>query len=155
MQCIKKKCLSCKKVFITQRNPTQKYCAQAACQQLRRSQWHRRKKNADADYRANQQAANQRWQERRRDYWRTYRSMHPDYVRRNRKQQRQRDQRDAAKARPNLAKIDALSKKSSENLENSLILSGIYDIVPVTEPEKDNLAKRDALRAKITFISMG
>jgi hypothetical protein len=155
MQCIKKKCLSCKKEFIAQRNPAQQYCAQAACQQFRRSQWRRRKKSADADYRANQQAANQRWQERRRDYWRKYRSMHADYVRRNREQQHQRDQRDAAKARFNLAKRDALLKKSPENIENSIILSGTYEIVPVTEPKKHNLAKRDALRVKITFISKG
>jgi hypothetical protein len=157
MQSIKKMCLRCRNVFATQRNPAQKYCKEAACQQFRRSRWRRRKKSEDADYRTNQQAANRRWQERRRDYWRCYRLTHPDYARRNREQQRQRDQREATQATrlPLLAKRDAFPENASTCPNNLSLLSGTYDIIPVAVPKQPNLAKRDALRVKITLISTG
>jgi hypothetical protein len=156
MQPIKKVCLKCSRVFTLQRNPVQQYCEQRACQQARRNEWRRQKKSADADYRANQQAANRRWQEQRRDYWRWYRSTHPDYTRRNREQQRQRDQCQTAQTTrlPHLAKRDAFSENASVSSDHSPLLSGTYDIVPVVMQEQADLAKRDALRVKITLISM-
>ena len=125
MQPIKKMCLKCSHIFTTQRNPAQHYCEQEACQQARRNEWRRQKKSADTDYRANQKAANRRWQQRRRDYWRWYRSTHPDYARRNREKQRQRDQCQAAQATrlSRLAKRDALPENAFAQSDNLHLLS--------------------------------
>jgi hypothetical protein len=77
----------------------------------------------DADYKANQQAANKRWQSKNPTYWQEYRAKHPEYVKQNRIAQRKRDSVKRRKV-SHLAKSDALSSKS-------LVLSGTYWLTPV------------------------
>jgi hypothetical protein len=62
-----------------------------ACQRERRRRWQQNKRQNDPDYRDNQARAQQAWAERHPDYWRTYRSGHPDYVERNRLLQHKRN----------------------------------------------------------------
>lgn len=92
----------------------------------------------DIDYKANQQAANKRWQSKNTTYWQEYRAKHPNYVEHNRIAQHKRDKVRKDKA-SFLAKSDALSSKA-------LILPGTYLLTPMVGA---NLAKSDALRIKI------
>jgi hypothetical protein len=62
----------------------------------------------DPDYRANRRESQKKWLERNRDYWRKYRSRHPDYCERNRLLQKGRDTK---RRFQNLAKMDALAHK--------------------------------------------
>jgi hypothetical protein len=74
-----RRCAACGGLFEPRRNvPAQRYCWERACQRTRRRRWQRAKLKADADYRANQAAAQRRWQEGHPDYWRGYRERHPD-----------------------------------------------------------------------------
>jgi hypothetical protein len=90
----------------------------------------------DADYKANQQAANKRWQSKNPTYWQEYRAKHPEYVEQNRVAQRKRDSVKRGKV-SDLAKSDALSAKP-------LVLPGKYWLII-----GETLAKSDALRVKI------
>ena len=90
----KRRCAACGCLFEPRRNvPHQRYCSKRACQRTRRRRWQRQKLKADADYRANQAAAQRRWRERHPAYWRDYRQRHPDSTARNREQQRERNRR--------------------------------------------------------------
>ena len=81
------RCVACGERFTPCRHiPNQRYCAKPACQRARRRRWQREQLKQDADYRANQAAAQRRWRERHPDYWRKYRQTHPDYSVRNREQ---------------------------------------------------------------------
>ena len=108
----KQRCAACDCLFEPRRNvPQQRYCSKRACQRTRRRRWQRHKLKADADYRANQAAAQQRWRERHADYWRRYRQIHPEYAERNREQQRERNRRrrsaGTGPSPPPIAKMDA------------------------------------------------
>ena len=61
----KRRCAACGCLFEPRRNvPQQRYCSKQACQRTRRRRWQRQKLKTDADYRANQAAAQRRWRER-------------------------------------------------------------------------------------------
>ena len=133
-------CKHCNSSIKRFKNPTQRYCSKTSCQLARKREWRRQKMTYDADYRANQQAANKRWQEKNSTYWQDYRAKNPDYVERNRIAQHARDgiNRDKTSF---LAKSDAL-------IPETYILPGIYLLKPMF---KTNLAKSDALRVKIVM----
>ena len=65
-----KRCRHCRKRFITKRNPNQFYCPELNCQRVRKRHWQKHKRKCDKDYGDNQKAAQKRWYERNRDYWR-------------------------------------------------------------------------------------
>jgi hypothetical protein len=149
MQKIKKYCVHCCQLFIPRHNPQQDYCSQRVCQNKRKYLWRKRKQMDDPDYRINKQFTNKKWQRKRADYWRNYRAAHPEYVKRNRQQQRLRDKKYAQ----GHCKSDAspLAKSDTLQAENN-IKSGIYRISPVVGA---GLAKSDALLVEISFITMG
>lgn len=65
-------CASCGKVFsVRSQSPRQTYCSALECQRERRRRWNKGKLKADADYRANQLAAQRAWHVRNPDYWQT------------------------------------------------------------------------------------
>lgn len=141
-----KRCTGCGERFIERRNvPDQKYCSKPHCQRMRRSRWQREKLKRDADYRANQAAAQRRWRERHREYWRNYRKSHPAYTARNREQQRARNRRrKATSPSPSeIAKMDAYEDKNQVN-------SGTYRLIPVSGP---GFAKMDAYLVKMQVLS--
>ncbi len=131
-------CLGCKKAFHPRPQcPNQKYCSKHACQRTRKRLWQRHKLKSDPSYRENQKSAQSQWAASHSDYWRRYRDEHPDYVKRNREQQRQRDQAS------HLAKMDA-------SIGENAIPAGRYRLTPV---HASNLAKMDAWMVNISVIS--
>jgi hypothetical protein len=146
----KRRCAACGCLFAPRRNvPQQRYCSKGACQRTRRRRWQRQKLKADADYRANQAAAQRRWRERHPDYWRRYRQTHSEYTERNRERQRERNRRrrsaGTGPSPPPIANMDAYRSKKP-------IYSGTYRLVPVTEP---GVAKMDAYLVEMHVLSGG
>ena len=144
----KRRCAACGCLFVPRRNvPHQRYCSKPACQCTRRRRWQRDKLQNDADYRANQAAAQRRWCESHPDYWRGYRQQHPDSTERNREQQRVRNRRrsieSAGRSPPVIAKMD-------EYLLEKPVVSGTYRMIPVAVP---GIAKMDAYTVEIQVIS--
>ena len=143
-----RRCLGCKRRFVPRAQvPNQRYCAEPSCQQVRRRQWRKQKRQTDADYRANQAQAQRRWRERHPEYWRGYRQDHPEYVERNRRQQRQRDHHrrmlSPTSSSGDLAKSTAWIPKTD-------VPSGRYKLIAVNA---DDLAKRHAWTVEIEVLS--
>ena len=101
-------CQHCGSNLVKCRNPNQHYCPKPDCQRQRENLWRRNKLDTDSDYKSNQNAANRKWRESHKTYWKNYRAKRPNYVIRNREKQRIRDQKNKAS---NLAKSDALTLK--------------------------------------------
>jgi hypothetical protein len=146
----KRRCAACGCLFEPRRNvPQQRYCSKRACQRARRRRWQRQKLKSDADYRANQAAAQQRWRERHPDYWRRYRQSHPDYGARNREQQRMRNHRRCSAGTgpspPPIANMDAYGSQTA-------LRSGTYRLVPVAA---EGVAKMDAYVVEMHVLSAG
>jgi hypothetical protein len=145
-----KRCAACGCLFTPRRNvPQQRYCSKRSCQRTRRRRWQRHKLKADADYRANQAAAQRHWCERHPDYWRRYRQSHPEYATRNRERQRTRNRaRRSAGTGPSpppIANMDAYRSKKP-------IHSGTYQLVPVVAGE---IAKMDAYVVEMHVLCDG
>lgn len=148
----KRHCKHCKAGFLIKRNPKQQYCSKPGCQRARKNHWRCDRRRHDVDYITNQNSANRRWQASHPDYWKQYRVSHPEYVQRNREQQRIRDgtaknhvRRLANGDASHLAKSDALNEKNP-------IQSGSYWLIPQVD---NHLAKSDALRVEISLITTG
>jgi len=138
----KKRCVHCRRLFIANpRVKNQKYCNRDLCQRARKSRWQRRKMATDTDYRQNQKDSQTFWKTQHPEYWRQYRSTHPQYCERNRMLQKQRD---AKRRAQHLAKMDTLNQLKSVN-------PGAYYLIPCM----GNLAKMDALTQKINVIPEG
>jgi hypothetical protein len=154
MEAIKKICLQCQSPFFIQRNPNQHYCSQKACQKKRQNQWRQQKRQQDRDYRDNQRVANRNWRKKNPHYWQSYRAARADYVVKNRERQRERDRdRDRDRGLPSGDPLKAARShlaNSDAFLTDNILKSGTYDLVPAMP----NLANSDALRVKITLISM-
>jgi hypothetical protein len=75
------------------------------------------------------------------DYWRRYRSDHPEYVARNRLLQRERDARRRSRNLANLAKMDS-------SKQTSFVKPGTYYLFPA----RSNLAKMDSSSHKYFII---
>ena len=130
---------TCKRLFLP--NPhvqNHRFCNRKDCQRVRKRQWQRQKMKNDPDYRDNQRDAQQCWMEQNRDYWRRYRDQHPEYVKRNRLLQRERDRRRYLR---DLAKMDASD-------EISLVKPGSYYLIPA----EGNLAKMDTSSQRYFLI---
>lgn len=98
------------------------------------------KRQSDKDYQANQLQCQRRWRESHTEYWYQYRADHPEYVVRNREQQRVRN---ATRQPSVIAKMDAMPPISP-------ITSGTYRL---SSTEKGEFAKMDAWIVKITLLS--
>jgi len=102
-------CLHCDKTV--QRNPRskkQKFCSSPGCQNARK-RLHDKKVLATARGKLNQQRRNKRWRDKApaHAYQDQYRKDHPDYVERNRDQQRLRNNRNQKGTVPIIVKTDA------------------------------------------------
>lgn len=68
-------CTSCGRSFpVRPQSPAQTFCSAPECQRERRRRWTKAKLESDADYRANQLAAQRAWHARHPEYWQTYRA---------------------------------------------------------------------------------
>jgi hypothetical protein len=102
----KRRCAACGQAFWPRPQvPQQKYYGAEACRRIRRRRWQKAKLESDADYRENQARA-QRLAQGHRDYWRAYRSRHPQYCVDNRKRARWR-QRERRRRAAKFAKMDS------------------------------------------------
>lgn len=132
-----KHCTCCLKLFKPRPQvPNQTYCAAPECQRQRRQQWQRDKLKTDPDYRDNQSRAQRAWLDRNPEYWHKYRDAHPDYVERNRIQQR---------GRAKSMSITEVAKMDASNLVLPLP-SGVYHLSLATDSE---IAKMDVWTVEI------
>lgn len=137
-----KRCLACGDTLpLSSRVPDQSYCSRAQCQRERRKLWQREKKLLDPAYREAQAIAQKEWAERHVDYWHRYREQHPDYVDRNRTQQRVRNA--SQRSRLPIAKMDA----SPPTLP---LPSGTYRL---ELKDAGGVAKMDAFTVEITVLT--
>lgn len=144
----RRKCKNCHQFFCPRpQNPDQQYCSKGACQRARKRLWQQRKLHADPDYHANQSAAQSCWQEKNPDYWSKYREGHPDYVERNRENQRERNRRRRMQDGSQLpiAKMDASIPERSINPGRYLL----------SRVEGGLIAKMDALVVEINVFPDG
>ncbi|MFZ6673664.1 hypothetical protein [Undibacterium sp. Xuan67W] len=133
-----KHCVTCGQVFQPRPQvPQQCYCSAKECQRERRRRWQRDKLKHDPDYQDNQARAQQAWSNRNSNYWREYREAHPEYVDRNRTQQRERNQRPQNAA---IAKMDV-------SIPVIPLPSGIYRLHLIVPNE---IAKMDVWTVEIT-----
>jgi len=136
-----KQCIACGQPFKPRPQvPQQAYCSAPSCQRERKRQWQRLKLQNDPDYQDNQDRAQKAWLERNPNYSRQYRDSHPEYVKRNRDQQRERV---AQPHNPAVVKMDASALPQA-------FPSGIYRVRPVVV---SGVAKMDAWIVEITRLS--
>lgn len=120
----------------------QQICSGPACQRERKRRWQQAKRQTDPTYKAGQKGHAKSWAEQNPDYWREYRTSNPDYVERNRAQQKFRN---AKRRVAPIAKMDV-------SRPESLVPSGIYRLTPV---DASKIAKMDAWIVEINLISCG
>lgn len=132
-------CSCCGEAFSpSPRVPHQAYCTSPACQRERRRLWQAARRRTDPDYLANQSNAQKAWAKRNAGYWQSYREANPDYVEKNRSQQRARDAMRTANQRTgvDLEPMDPAPQ------------SGIYELRMVG----DGLAKMTVWTVQLTFL---
>jgi hypothetical protein len=139
----KRRCAACGQAFWPRPQvPQQKYCGAEACRRIRRRRWQKAKLESDADYRENQARAQRVWAQGHRDYWRAYRSRHPQYCVDNRKRARWR-QRERRRRAAKFAKMESSRAVSP-------VPSGTYLLVPEAAGE---FAKMDSWIVEINLLS--
>lgn len=128
-----KKCLACGQYFKPwPQTPNQSYCSKPECQRERRRR-SKQKERLDSSQVADIQK--QRGAAGNPGYWKAYRADNPDYVERNRHQQKQRNSR-----RPRLG----------ETAKSGSLPPGRYLI---TQLDSDGIAKGDAWIVEIRVLS--
>lgn len=119
-------CTACGCVFeLRPQAPRQTYCSEPSCQNERRRLWQQAKRLTDPDYSENQSLAQSAWAIRNAEYWRNYRETHPEYVAKNRLQQKKRNN---AGRNPKVAKSDV--SKPHNPLE-----AGVYRLSVLVQPD--------------------
>lgn len=89
-----RRCRYCQKNFQPSKfQPQQAVCGQPDCQRQRRSDYHRAKLAADAEYRDVCRDSSRQWRGNHPGYWKEYREKNPPAVEQNRGQQKRRDQK--------------------------------------------------------------
>jgi len=134
-------CAACGQRFKPQAQALkQRYCSASNCQRERRRRWQQGKRQSDPDYHDNEKRAQKAWSKRNPDYWRTYRDTHPEYAKRNRKKQIERN---ARRKTASIAKMDAPTSVNPPP-------SGVYRLSPATTSV---IAKMDAWIVELTVLS--
>ena len=87
-----RRCRYCQKTFRpAPYHPRQLVCSEPGCQRQRRNDYHRQKVASDPVYQQVCLESPRKWRRSNPEYWKKYRSDHPEQVERNRRQQRLRD----------------------------------------------------------------
>lgn len=109
-----KHCACCGKPFQPRPQiPHQAFCSAPGCQRARKRHWQRAKLQTDPDYRINQRAAQQAWQEGNPDYWRNHRRVRSDRAygdhepHRSRTRNGQNEDRDVSPAKMDVCDLPA------------------------------------------------
>ena len=121
----------------------QKYCGDVDCQRARKAAWQRNRKATDPEYCQSQNQAVKQWQQNKpgHQYQKQYRDEHPDYVDKNREQQRRRNQeRVRNKASDTIiVKMDTLTTAKSK----------LYLLTPVAKNDAEKIVKMDTLLVQL------
>ena len=130
-------CINCGKILDTPfRNPNQTYCNSSVCQRVRKRIWQKQKIASDPDYKANQRDAQKVW-----------RNANPDYTKKNRIRQADRNQKRRIhlqnQAANLIAKMDAFKSNNDMN-------TGVYQLIPITDGK---IAKMDAMVVQLTVMT--
>lgn len=128
----------------------QEYCDDPECQRARKAAWQREKKAKDPEYRARQIGCLKRWRRNRPldQYQREYRDKHPDYVARNREQQRIRNR--IRRAQPDSTEDEKIVKM--DTLRGRPILSGTYALTPWEVDPSRKIVKMDAFLVELAVL---
>lgn len=87
-------CRYCQQSFQPSKyRPDQTVCSTAACQRERRTDYHRQKLAADAEYAQVVRDSQRKWRDTHADYQKQYRQKNPEAAEQNRQKQRQRDRK--------------------------------------------------------------
>jgi hypothetical protein len=126
----------------------QEYCNDAECQKVRKRLWQKEKMAKDAAYRARQKKCVADWRKNRpqHQYQKHYRETHPEYVEKNRQQQRVRNQK-RRKISAESADIKKIVKMDA--LEMQTIKSGTYMLTPCKMDASGMIVKMDTLLIKL------
>lgn len=136
-----RRCSVCGRLFVPRPQVQhQKICSSVECQRERKRRWQKDKRQRDPAYKADQREHAKAWADLHPNYWREYRAVNPDYVERNRAQQKIRN---AERRGTTIAKMD-VSKPESP------VPSGIYRL---TFLDASGIAKIDVWMVEITLIS--
>lgn len=145
------RCVCCGRRFPWRpQNPDQSYCNRKGCQKERRRRWRRAKLSSDPDYLSNQYDSQKRWLDSHPDYWKDYRTRHPDYVARNRALQKGRDR--LKRDLKTMTRSGAVLAKSDACPDESGSITVVYELLPA--PPAD-LAKRYASKRIFQLIPIG
>ena len=140
------RCLYCGKQFLPSTfHPHQKICSAPKCKRHHRTEYHRRKYHADAEYHLVCRESDQKWRNRNIGYQRRYRQQNPSYVETNRRKQVRRDSRRRMRnlVKNNLA-IDLKSVSADiwlvgpemeDLVKNNLAISEVMIMQTVTAPD--------------------
>ncbi len=126
--------------------PGQTYCSKKECQKARKKEWNKKKFATDPDYREARQAAQRRWKKKNPNYWKDYRTCHPDYIHNNRIRQKVRNQK--RQKHSSVAKI----VKTDESITINPLISGRYRIIPILSGA---IVKTDECIVEIAVVSDG
>lgn len=116
----------------------QQYCGERECQRARKNAWQKAKRAASSEYRVRQNAGLARWREERplHRYQKEYRAAHPQYVEKNREQQRTRNRKRRARdASSRIVKMDAFSQAT--------VAPGLYLLTPCSLDASTKIVKMD------------
>jgi hypothetical protein len=126
-------------------HPHQNYYSKESCQRKRRTTWQKNKLKTDATYRENQADAQAVWKDKNPGYWKNYRARHPEYVERNRTQQKQRRAGKnllAPQLQPYVAKMDVAALQKP-------VVSGIYRLISL---DNEDVAKMDFAIVQLSLL---
>ena len=121
----------------------QSYCNLPSCQNARKKKWYQQKIDSDLCYAARQKECKRNWRKNKpvHAYQKRYRETHPDYVVKNREQQRERNRKRRLLEKQNesqkIVKIDTLSGIQREPKK--------YMMKIVTPNVSEKIVKIDAL----------
>jgi hypothetical protein len=91
---VERRCRFCQQAFQPSKyQPNQSVCSEPECQRQRRTEYHRTRLAADAEYAESCRDSARKWRQQNPDYWKHYRQSHPSSAERNREQQRDRDRK--------------------------------------------------------------
>jgi hypothetical protein len=125
----------------------QKYCSDLECQRARRREYQNNRRKEDAVYRQNETAYQNAWRRSSSArYQRAYRDAHPDYVEKNRQQQRERNRKRRAQEMPEASAVIVKMNSCSS------IKSGTYLLTPCQIKAAEMIVKMNSCVVELSLF---
>jgi len=138
-------CQHCGKNFpCNPRVKNQNYCCDKECRRASRRAWKNRNYAANKSYRQKCQRGQSAWREKRpaHQYQSEYRETHPEYVRRNRELQRERNKKRKKDQVPMIVNRNTLSPQPSDD--------GTYVLMPI---KNGKIVNRNTFMVRMHILS--